>query len=524
MCCPHAHYTCADCFDAHVRNEAGKDLALLAKCDGRILCPRNTAANTDADRCDAPHFPDKDIAAAVSNDTFEAYLDARSKLRERQVAEEMEAQMEARLQLERERAKRGAGKEEKLRVAKEHVIEHILTLACPRCKQAFVDFDGCFALKCSRCAAAFCAYCLADCGRDAHQHVGSCPEGQASVKAAKKQKGVGGRAIGNMPATVYGTKEAFDVAQKRRRCRYLALYLEKLDADGQRELIKALATELRDLDIAEKDVRHWQKKEAKAMQDRAVAQSNAAARQAPRPPPPAHGGAHGGGRRRGAAARGIFDQVVNVAFGREQLENGIFDAIFGHRPAPPGGIPGGVNVHAANAAAAVPGFVPPAPAPRGGARRRRDQAQLREHIRHIPAMNDDEFEDLLAAGFFDQPPPPGGPPGLRGRAPPGAPNGGPAPGELPEGVIGPIRRARMERKKREAEERANAPPVVVDLSGRRASGGGASGGAVTVTVDLVTGEETRSGAGSPATKRNRSRRSSGAAPAGGSDAVVVDLT
>ena len=105
-----------------------------------------------------------------------------------------------------------------------------------------------------------------------------------------------------------------------------------------------------------------------------------------------------------------------------------------------------------------------------------------------------------------------------------APNGGPAPGELPEGVIGPIRRARMERKKREAEERANAPPVVVDLSGRRASGGGASGGAVTVTVDLVTGEETRSGAGSPATKRNRSRRSSGAAPAGGSDAVVVDLT
>ena len=142
----------------------------------------------------------------------------------------------------------------------------------------------------------------------------------------------------------------------------------------------------------------------------------------------------------------------------------------------------------------------------------------------MPAMNDDEFEDLLAAGFFDQPPPPGGPPGLRGRAPPGAPNGGPAPGELPEGVIGPIRRARMERKKREAEERANAPPVVVDLSGQRASGGGASGGAVTVTVDLVTGEETRSGAGSPATKRNRSRRSSGAAPAGGSDAVVVDLT
>ena len=512
MCCPHAHYTCAECFDAHVRNEAGKDLALLAKCDGRILCPRNTAANTDADRCDAPHFPDKDIAAAVSNDTFEAYLDARSKLRERQVAEEMEAQMEARLQLERERAKRGAGKEEKLRVAKEHVIEHILTLACPRCKQAFVDFDGCFALKCSRCAAAFCAYCLADCGRDAHQHVGTCPEGQASVKAAKKQKGVGGRAIGNMPATVYGTKDAFDVAQKRRRCRYLALYLEKFDDEGQRELVDALASELKDLDIAEKDVRHWQKKEAKAMRDRAVAQSNAAARQAPRPPPPARGRRGGAG-----AARGLLDQVVNAAFGRD-VENGIFDAIFGHRPPPPGaGVPG-AGAHAANAPGGGVGFVPPAP--RGGARRRRDHA-LREHIRHIPAMNDDEFEDLLAAGFFDQPPPPGGPPGLRGRA------AGPAPGELPEGVIGPIRRARMERKKREAEERARAPPVVVDLSGRRASGGGASGGAsggaVTVTVDLVTGEETRS-PGSPATRRNRASRRSGGGVAAGSEAAVVDLT
>ena len=513
VCCPHAHYTCADCFDAHVRNEAGKDLALLAKCDGRILCPRNTAANTDADRCDAPHFPDKDIAAAVSHDTFEAYLDARSKLRERLVAEEMEAQMEARLRLERERAKRGAGKEEKLRVAKEHVIETILTLACPRCKQAFVDFDGCFALKCSRCAAAFCAYCLADCGRDAHQHVGTCPEGQASVKAAKKQKGVGGRAIGNLPATVYGTKDAFDVAQKRRRCRYLALYLEKLDESGQRELVSALATELKDLDIAEKDVRHWQKKEAKAMQDRAAAQSNAAARQAPRIPANPHRGQ--GGRRRGADARGLLDQVVNAAFGRENLENGIFDAIFGHRGVP-GGVPGNPNPNNP----ADPGFVPPAP--RGGARRRRDHA-LQQHIRHIPAMNDDEFEDLLAAGFFDQPPPPGGPPGLRGRAPPAAGRVE----ELPEGVIGPIRRARMERKKREAEERARAPPVVVDLSGKNAREGGDSpgGDAATATVDLVASqkEETRSPGSS--TSRQRRGRAGGTGPANsGGEAVFVDLT
>ena len=31
-----------------------------------------------------------------------------------------------------------------------HVEERILTLACPRCGQAFVNFTGCFALTCSR--------------------------------------------------------------------------------------------------------------------------------------------------------------------------------------------------------------------------------------------------------------------------------------------------------------------------------------------------------------------------------------
>jgi formate-dependent nitrite reductase cytochrome c552 subunit len=110
ICCPRTHYTCADCFDAHVRNEAGKDLALLAKTDGRILCPRNTAANTAADRCDAAHFADKDIAAQVTHETFELYLDARSKLKEKAVAAEMEAQMNERLERERARAALGRGK------------------------------------------------------------------------------------------------------------------------------------------------------------------------------------------------------------------------------------------------------------------------------------------------------------------------------------------------------------------------------------------------------------------------------
>ena len=63
------------------------------------------------------------------------------------------------------------------------VEERILTLACPRCGQAFVDFVGCFALTCSRDKAAFCAYCLEDCGADAHRHVANCPHNIAPGKA-----------------------------------------------------------------------------------------------------------------------------------------------------------------------------------------------------------------------------------------------------------------------------------------------------------------------------------------------------
>eukprot|EP00475_Leptophrys_vorax_P007529 TRINITY_DN14772_c0_g2_i1.p1 TRINITY_DN14772_c0_g2~~TRINITY_DN14772_c0_g2_i1.p1 ORF type:complete len:126 (+),score=23.92 TRINITY_DN14772_c0_g2_i1:467-844(+) len=54
------------------------------------------------------------------------------------------------------------------------IVEKILNLSCPRCGQVFVDFSGCCALTCSRCQCGFCAWCLADCGDDAHAHVAGC--------------------------------------------------------------------------------------------------------------------------------------------------------------------------------------------------------------------------------------------------------------------------------------------------------------------------------------------------------------
>ena len=89
----------------------------------------------------------------------------------------------------------------KVLVARKHVEEEILTSKCPRCRAAFLDFDGCCALQvrdssirlstrnqkpkprnskpeiqCSNCPCNFCAWCGADCGGAdaAHRHVAAC--------------------------------------------------------------------------------------------------------------------------------------------------------------------------------------------------------------------------------------------------------------------------------------------------------------------------------------------------------------
>ncbi len=50
--------------------------------------------------------------------------------------------------------------------ARQHIVGQILTLHCPRpnSKQAFLDFDGCFALKCHLSRYCFCTWCPKDCG------------------------------------------------------------------------------------------------------------------------------------------------------------------------------------------------------------------------------------------------------------------------------------------------------------------------------------------------------------------------
>ena len=59
-------------------------------------------------------------------------------------------------------------------------LEDMLEIKCPRCANvlSFDAFDGCMAARCPHagCGAGFCAWCLHDCGDDAHGHVVNCPD------------------------------------------------------------------------------------------------------------------------------------------------------------------------------------------------------------------------------------------------------------------------------------------------------------------------------------------------------------
>ena len=80
---------------------------------------------------------------------------------------------------------------------------------------------GCFALKCGRCNCGFCAWCLKDCGQDAHEHVANC----------KHKFGGHGR--------YFGQDEEFREAHKRRGERKARDYLNKITSKEIRGKVMA---------------------------------------------------------------------------------------------------------------------------------------------------------------------------------------------------------------------------------------------------------------------------------------------
>ena len=81
---------------------------------------------------------------------FDAYLSARIELVEQMQAQRLEQEYRERLKAEIQRLKE-LDEEARAVLHARTEIEDIMTWKCPRCGQAFVDFEGCLALFCSRC-------------------------------------------------------------------------------------------------------------------------------------------------------------------------------------------------------------------------------------------------------------------------------------------------------------------------------------------------------------------------------------
>lgn len=236
-----AHFLCDGCFAQHCLTASQAELHAITARGGRLFCPERRkeggAWQCCADRAPPDFPPDlaftaETVAAHVPPAVFEAYLHARDRIQEQTLVQELEQQFEERMAAERRRVQQLRAEELRVEQTVRHIQESILVLKCPRCEAAFVDFDGCFALTCHRCRCAFCAYCLADCGGDAHAHVAACPH--------RLQDGYG------------GDRRTFDRAQQQRRQRMVRDYLATVDQGIRERVIAACARDFADLGLAER--------------------------------------------------------------------------------------------------------------------------------------------------------------------------------------------------------------------------------------------------------------------------------
>eukprot|EP00441_Pelagodinium_beii_P003543 CAMPEP_0197691938 /NCGR_PEP_ID=MMETSP1338-20131121/110426_1 /TAXON_ID=43686 ORGANISM="Pelagodinium beii, Strain RCC1491" /NCGR_SAMPLE_ID=MMETSP1338 /ASSEMBLY_ACC=CAM_ASM_000754 /LENGTH=439 /DNA_ID=CAMNT_0043274547 /DNA_START=204 /DNA_END=1521 /DNA_ORIENTATION=+ len=218
-CCGDAdtHFLCGTCFPKYVHANSEDDLQVIRSRHAQIMCP--------VPGCAKP-WVDVEVARHVSQEVFTLHLQSATRMREQAINDELQGIFEQKLQAELHRHK----ETQWLENARQNVIEHVLTLACPRCGQAFLDFDGCFALTCPRCACGFCATCLKDCGSDAHSHVRTCPSGRGDV---------------------WGTWEHFEVSQHHRRSKMLVEFLQDLPENRRSQVLLSLEGELRDLNLSQ---------------------------------------------------------------------------------------------------------------------------------------------------------------------------------------------------------------------------------------------------------------------------------
>ena len=110
-------------------------------------------------------------------------------------------------------------------------LREALTDRCPRCGAAFLDFSGCCALSCFRCGCGFCAWCLADCGRDAHRQLANCQRNLAPGR------------------NVFASEALWQQGRRQRRQEAATALLQPLPVDEARSVVEEVRQELVDVGL-----------------------------------------------------------------------------------------------------------------------------------------------------------------------------------------------------------------------------------------------------------------------------------
>jgi hypothetical protein len=219
------HFLCQECLDGHTIYAVSDEMLRVFAARGGICCP--------AVDCISVPFSHASLASNASEGVYNAYEKARESLKEQELTQRLEADFETRVEGEVQRRQQSSEAEQELLLSRQHIVDRILTLACPRCSQVFVDFEGCFALACSRagCNCKFCAYCLTDCGQDAHPHVRQCEHNIAPGR------------------NLFGNAALFENAQHTRRGRMLREFLGTLDQGMRSQVVVEISRQLLELDF-----------------------------------------------------------------------------------------------------------------------------------------------------------------------------------------------------------------------------------------------------------------------------------
>ena len=220
------HTLCQPCLVSYMAGLVGTpdDLGRHAARGSHVLCSMPNCNGEYGDQQLANHMPEE-----LWDQHLKAKVDIQ--LKDRRV--ELDREYEARVNAGVKRRRVMDSFEAEVAAAVRNVADDILTMKCPNCDAAWIDFDGCFALKCRHCGRAFCGWCLHDCGHDAHQHVKGCSESMG------------------MKDEYFGTQEQFEKVMNKRKKRLLEAYLEKMAGSAgsqERKVCKAVIERLRRLE------------------------------------------------------------------------------------------------------------------------------------------------------------------------------------------------------------------------------------------------------------------------------------